>query len=423
MVTTTAVGPSDAATRRASGCPSAGRPQAPDGESATAEVVQQGSASKPKISMVRYPRPEYRGRPWSQWGQGIVLGDGRFVSGIGDHIGPDGNSFVFVYDAESRRLVRIGDILSEVDHRDGEWGFGKIHAQMVPGPCGEAYIASYWGTRRDLEFTSNYRGDVLFRLDPVTFELEPLGVPVDKHGISSLASYPKQGLVYGEAADPLHELENPDHDIGAFFVYDVVKNKMVFRVDDQTHTLYRNMIVGADGRAYIAAEDGYLLIYEPGAKELVRSDERVPGGGPLRASTTPGPDGTVYAVTQGEDDAPDIFFAVTRDGSFRRLGEARGYTTSLALNDDGSRFFYVPGAHGDSSEWQTPVIAVDTKTGEQEVVAELKGLAEDHLGLTPAGSYNVVFDAARNRLFVGLNAGDDEDDPWGEVMLAVIELP
>ena len=49
-------------------------------------------------------------------------------------------------------------------------------------------------------------------------------------------------------------------------------------------------------------------------------------------------------------------------------------------------------------------------------------LAEEHLGLTVNGSYSVAVDAERRLLYVGLNAGRSHDDPWGEVVLAVIRL-
>jgi hypothetical protein len=374
--------------------------------------------------MVRYPRPERQAKLWTQWGQGLVLPDGRFLSAMGDHAGADGNSYVFVYDPAAQRLTRIGDVLSHTDHVPGGWGFGKIHGQIVAGRCGEAYFATYWGTRADVEYTSTYRGDVLFRLDPATLEMRSLGVPLEKHGIPSLAGSSRRGLLYGEAADP-----TPATDLGreqgAFFVYDTTSQRVVFRSDETEHTLFRNVMVDAKGRAYVAREGGRLLMYEPGAERLVPLDVELPGGGMLRASTRPAPDGTVYGVTQplGQPEDPrHEFFAFTPDGEVRGLGRARGYTASLALDQDGSRLYYVPGAHGDSAAQGTPVIAVDTHTGEQQVVARLDELAEQHLGLTLGGSYNVAFDAERDRLYVGLNAGTDPDNPWGEVVLAVVDL-
>jgi hypothetical protein len=133
----------------------------------------------------------------------------------------------------------------------------------------------------------------------------------------------------------------------------------------------------------------------------------------------------VYGVTQtlGQERARQHdFFALSPDGEVRELGPARGYTASMALDENRARFYYVPGAHGDSSTQGTPIIAVDTETGEQQVIARLNDLAEQHLGLTLAGRYDVAFDAEDDRLYVGLNAGTDEESPWGEVVLAIVEF-
>ena len=60
----------------------------------------------------------------------------------------------------------ISDVLSLTDHGSGDWGYGKVHAQMVAGPCGDVFVTSYWGTRSDLVFGPTYDGDILMRLDP-----------------------------------------------------------------------------------------------------------------------------------------------------------------------------------------------------------------------------------------------------------------
>ena len=95
----------------------------------------------------------------------------------------------------------------------------------------------------------------------------------------------------------------------------------------------------------------------------------------------------------------------------------------MAAEPDGSRFYYVPGAHGRVPELGTPVIAVDPSTGEQTTVAGLDDLVVSALDLHTSGSYSVVLDDDRRRLFVTLNAGPDSDDRWGEVVLAVVHLP
>jgi hypothetical protein len=403
-----------------SSCGAAQHALEPSGPHETATVAQRAGDGQPGVRLVRYPRPDTPGNPWSQWGQGLVLTDGRFVSAIGDERGVDGNSFVFVYDPATQ-ITRTDDVLSHVDHKAGEWGYGKIHGQIVAGPCGDAYFMTYWGSR-GMKYTTTYRGDVMFRFDPRTSTVKALGVPIPEHGTPSLASLGKNGLVYGEATDP-----NPaaprDHDTGAFYVYDTNTEKVVFRDDNPEHSLFRNILLDKKGRAFVAGENGHLLVYEPGRDKLRDAGVQLPGGGPLRASTRPAGDGTVYGVTQSpREGSPEMFFALDPGGSIRSLGQARGYTTSMALSADGSRFYYVPGAHGDSSTQGTPVIEVHTSTGDQRVVTKLNPLAKETLGLSLAGSYDVALDTTRNRLFVGLNAGKTDDNPWGEVVLAIIDL-
>jgi hypothetical protein len=57
------------------------------------------------IDAAVYPHPDYIGNPWSQWGQGIVGPNGVYYSAIGDHLGADGNSYVYTYDPASGSLT------------------------------------------------------------------------------------------------------------------------------------------------------------------------------------------------------------------------------------------------------------------------------------------------------------------------------
>ncbi len=403
--------------RQGDGCDAGAAPAEPTGPSADAVTLQRGEGENPAVEAVIYPRPDYEGDPWSQWGQGLVLSDGRFLAAIGDHLGRDGNSYLFVYDPESGRVTRFTDVLSQVEHEEGEWGYGKIHGQIVAGACGEAYVSTYWGTDQGIEYQGNYRGDLLFRLDTATLELDPLGAPLPEHGIPSLAGPGPDGLVYGEAVIPDPQKAAGSKQ-GSFFAYDTAAGEVAFRADDERLNGFRNVIVTEDGTAYISARGSRLLVYEPGASELSMHPQPLPGGF-LRASTRPAPDGTVYGVTQ----SPAQLFALRPDGAIDDLGAATGYTASLALDPDGERFFYVPGAHGDSAELGTPLIAVDTETGEQTTVVELNELVERQLGLTLGGSYSVAVDPSGDRVYVSMNAGIDRGEPWDEVVLVVVDLP
>lgn len=386
-------------------------------ETQSVELTDLGEVDGARVSAAVYPHPDYEGDPWTQWGQGIALEDGRYYSAIGDHLAEDGNSYVYEYDPSSNALTMVGDILSYVDHVPGTWGYGKIHSQMVPGPCDEIYFSTYWGSYRGIEFEGNYRGDIIFRLDPFEGTLQPLDVPVDFHGQASMASAPDFGVVYGEAIDPV--LKNEDTDRGPFFAYDVVAEEVVYTGSDEPHVGYRSILVDADGVAYYSIGDGQLQTYDPETGDSVVHEERLPGDW-LRAATDPGPDGTIYGVTR----EPDTFFAMSSDGSINALGDALGYTASMALSPDGSTFYYMPGAHGNSADWGSPLVAVDTSSGEETVVAELHDIVEESLGYRVGGTYNVAVSRDGTTVFMGVNVGaSDDDDGFGEVVLLVIELP
>ncbi|HET6773808.1 MAG TPA: hypothetical protein VFH36_10895 [Acidimicrobiales bacterium] len=399
------------------GCPAPGDRAQPweDGPSADLVTLSDGGEG-PQVQAAVYPRPDYEGNPWSQWGQGVVLPDGRFLSAIGDHHGPDGNSFLYEFDPGEGRLTRIGDVAALAGHRRGDYGYGKVHAQMVPGPCGEVYAATYWGSQRSLEYGGSYRGDVLLRLDPEGRTTENLGTVLDEHGIPSLAGWPEGGMLYVEAADP----ERFEPQRGAFVVLDMTTGEQVFATDDdEDHRGFRAMAVDADGRVMFSRTDGRLARWDPAMGQLSELDVELPGEF-LRAATAPAPDGTLYLVTQD----PDRLLALDPGDRLRDLGEMAGYTASVSLSADGERLWYVPDAHGGAAEQGTPVIEVDTATGEQRVLVELAPLARDELELTLGGTYNVAVSADGTQLYLGMNAAPlGADDTFGEVVLVVVDLP
>lgn len=363
------------------------------------------------VGLAVYPRPDYDANPWSHWGQGIVTPDGRFLSAIGDHLGQDGNSYLYAFDPDSGDLTQFSDILSLVGHEDGSWGHGKVHAQMVQTSCDSVIFATYWGDRRGLEVGGSYSGGELFRLDLSTLEIEGLGTPVEGHAIPSMAA--AGGLVFGEAAAPI---EDAPPEKGVFFVFDPETNEVIYRSDDEDHAGYRSILVDGEGAAFLATRGSDLLKYVPG-EELVRSAASLPEGW-LRAAATPLADGTVYGVSR----KPERFFAMRPDGSIDDLGSAQGYTTTMVLHPDDGTILYLPGAHGDAWEYGASVFQFDPESGSEETLVELNDLAESELGLTLGGTYSMAVDPDRRRLFIEFNAGPSRDEPWGEVVLAVIDL-
>lgn len=379
-------------------------------------LMELGEANRLSVEAALYPHPAYDTGLWTQWGQGLALEDGRFYSAIGDHLGVDGNSYVYEYDPTSGVLSMVGDLLSYVDHEPGSWGYGKVHGQMVAGSCGEIYFSSYWGTSNDLEFSGSYTGDILFRLDPAARTIQSLGVSVDAHGVPSLAGSAANGLVYGEAIDPLRTAV--DIDEGPFFVYDTTSDEVIFEGPSMPHMGFRNILVDGSGRAFYSIGNSQLAVYDPATNDVGVHTATLPDVW-LRASTVPADDGRVYGVTED----PARFFVMDPTGEITSLGDSRGYTTSMALHPDGDRFFYMPDAHGVAWLTGAPVIAVDTTTGEETVVAELNSLVESAFGLRVGGTYDMSVAPSGDALYIGVNVGPlDDDFGFGDVALVIVHL-
>lgn len=389
-----------------------GQVVAPELDGPTSELVT--LADEPYIGAAVYPRPDYEANPWSQWGQGITLADGRVITAMGDHLGLDGNSYLFVYDPDDGTLTRFADVLGALDHESGSWGYGKVHGQMVDGGDGGIYFSTYWGSRRGLSFDGSYEGDVLFRLDAESLDLQPVVVPVPGFGIPSLAG-DGLGHIYGEAVDPF--LDRASYPGGGFFVYDVASGEVTTFQADPAHSGFRNVMVDQDGTAFYATDDGGLFTYDPLSEAISTSGIQLADR--LRASTAPASDGTIYGVT----DRPSFeLFALGPDGQLDALGSTPLYTTSLALLPDESGFLYVPGAHGQASRVGAPLIAVDPGSGEQTTLVELTDLIREEFGLVLGGTYSLTVDRDRGLAHIGFNAGT-ADEPWGEVVFVVVELP
>jgi hypothetical protein len=377
------------------------------------EVIQDGDSTTPRIEATRYPHPSYEGKPWSQWGQGLVTRDGRFLSAIGDHIGPDGNSFIYVFEPDTGELRLISDVLSHVEHQPGEFGFGKIHAQMVQGPCGEVFVSTYWGTRRNLTYTETYRGDHLLAIDPSAETVRAITVVQEEHGVPSLATSQDGRLLYAEAVNPLANEKQ-----GKFVVIDVDTDEKVFSDSDALNG-FRAIAVDARGRAYYSVGSGKLRVYDPDTNSATDYSVTIPGEF-LRAATEPDADGVVYAVTKN----PAQFFTLEPAGTTRDLGSALDYTASLALDQGTSTVYWVPGAHGRSWTMGSPLMALDTRTGEQSIVVKLDPLVREAMGLRVSGTYAIAIDAEAKRLFIGMNVSEEADDSgFGDVILVVVTLP
>jgi hypothetical protein len=401
-------------------CPATERAQVPEHlQSLTATATTIEAPRGITVDFVAHPLPPHRGKPWSHWGEGLVASNGRYYTAIGDSLGRDGNSYLYEYDPATKTLRAAGDVLAAYGkHRDGDWGYGKVHGQISEGPCGHLYFHTYWGSHRKLEYGGSYTGDLLMRYDPAAQQLVSLGVPMPETGTPSTQMW--GGLLYGEANHPKGD-SWPDGKI--FWAYDIARDKVVFTSPDIIdHNSGRDIAVDGNGRAYYSGAGDDLLRYDPAAN----TEEHIgafPHPGKLRASSEPAPDGKIFMTTNKGDDYYGYLFD-PQSASLGELGPLPDDTADLAISASGEVAYFTPGAHGDGRELGFPLMEID-RSGSIRTIVELGPLIEAAGGPYPAGTYSYSADP-RNRgdIYVLANAGaPGSDEGFGQPMMIVVHLP
>jgi len=375
------------------------------------------------VDFAPYPLPPYDGKPWSDWGEGLVASNGRYYSAIGDHLGADGNSYLYEYDPASRTLRAVGDVLKAYGaHRQGDWGYGKVHGQISEDACGQLYFHTYWGTRRGLRYGGSYSGDLLMRYDPRTQQLVSLGVPMPEMGSPSTQMWAAGGLFYGEANHPASK-DAPWPEGKIFWAYDVSSQKVTFRsprlID---HGSGRDIAVDRDGRAYYSGGGRDLLRYDP----ATNTEERIasfPHDGKLRASSDPAPDGKIFMTTNKKGEYHAYLFD-PEDGALTELAALAGDTADLAISASGQVAYFTPGAHGQGRELGFPLMEID-RSGSKRTIVELGPIIAAAGGPYPAGTYSYSTDPANpGDIYILANAGAiGSDGNFGQPLLIVVHLP
>lgn len=380
-------------------------------EDASVTLEEIGGEDGVEVYAAEYPLPGPTEGLWTQWGQGIALGDGRHLSAVGDHLGQDANSYFFVYENGNRTLTRFGDVLRVVPHEEGAFGYGKIHAQMVEDRCGTVWATTYWGTRDDLTYENGYEGDRLLAIDPDELTISDYGAIAGEFGMPMMTiTTDGKTLVAGSV-----DVESGETDRGLLTVFDTSTGVVTHQVDDPRQYGFRALgIDPVSGRVLYGIGNGELAALDPTSAEFEDLDLELPGFW-LRAITRPAPDGTVYGVSDDES----FIFSISPDGTLKVLGEPGGTTTSLAMTPDGTRVFWMPEAHGGAWEVGAPIMSMDTASGE---ITEITSLVDpfEELDLLPGGTYSVVYQDGS--LILGVNASDLNDDSgFGTVVLVVVE--
>jgi len=385
----------------------------------------------PTVDFLYFPRQDYEGKPWSNWGDSLAI-NGKYYASIGDHYSllsskgdPHlvGNAFVFEYDPATKTFRELVEVRKLLNMPEGHYVPAKIHGRLDMDDEGWLYFSTHRGSTTVTVDKYHYEGDWIIRVRPSDGKAEVVAHgPVPKHCIPNSVLDPKRKIFYGGTAAG----EKSDGSAVRFFAYDVHKKKTIFD--------------GPDGpaRYMIFAKSTGKIYYTPGKEDmigrLVRFDPDQPGPPTpinaelgLRSATQETPQGIVYTVSKGGKSGESLLFAFdTKTEKATELGPAQvgsqNYITTIDADPTGRYLYYIPGAHGGSEKDGSAVVQYDVQTKTRKVIAFLHPLYQEKYGVTLAGTFSSAVDPDGSKLYINWNANRG-GKVWDCCALTVIHIP
>lgn len=384
----------------------------------------------PTVDFLFFPRQEYEGKPWSNWGDSLAI-NGKYYASIGDHRSvrtnngdPNlvGNAFVYEYDPHKKTFRELVDVRKLLNLPKGHYVPAKIHGRLDMDDDGWLYFSTHRGDTSVTVDQFHYQGDWILRVHPRDGKTEVVACgPVPKHCIPNSVVDPQRKIFYGGTASG----DKSDGGV-RFFAYDVNKKRTIFD--------------GPDGpaRYMIFAKSTGKIYYTPGKEDmvgqLVRFDPDKPGPPTpinaelgLRSATQETPQGIVYTVSKGDKAGESLLFAFdTKTEKATELGPAQvglqNYITTIDADPTGRYLYYIPGAHGGSEKDGSAVVQYDVKTKTRKVIAFLHPFYQEKYGVTLAGTFSSAVDPDGGKLYINWNANRG-GRVWDCCALTVIHIP
>jgi hypothetical protein len=359
----------------------------------------------PTVDFMYYPGQDYPATLWSAWGDSLAVHD-KCYSSIGDHAGPQGNAFVYEYDAATRQLKEVVDVRSVIKVPDGTtYTPGKIHSRLDLGRDGWLYFSTHRGSTKVTTEQHNYIGDWILRHHPESGRTEiVVHAPLPMQCLPTSRLDPDRLIFYAGTADG-----NRDNKRVQFLAYDVPGGNVLYSDD---YGPYRCMIFaestgkvyfhghGAPGIPGTGDGPGRLFCFDPSRPGTPHATGARLG---LRAASEETSDGRVYTA-----DGDNLWVFDTKTEKARHLGPAtvgvNTYITSIDIDPRSERYlYYVPGAHGGAYKDGSPLVQFDTRTKTRKVICFLHPFYHQKYGFIPCGAFGTAVSPDGDKVYITWN--------------------
>ncbi len=367
----------------------------------------------PDVEIVSFPGQTAGSKLWSSWGDAVFASDGNFYTSVGDHDAPHGTAYVFRVDPREGTVRLVVDYNRAIGAKDPDaYTPGKIHGNLVDGGDGWLYFIGYRGSEGKTSEKEGYKGDWLVRYHFATGKTENFGIAVPNCSVPV--------LLFDTGSRSLMGLGAPGRSAGTkidrFFRYSVDEKKLVVNGGGPDPNIARAM-AGTDGGLFVRSD--------PKSNELATTKTRVPGNGQLRAASEPDKNGLAWCITQD-----GILFSFdTKSEAITEHGDCFVapplYTATCKLDPSGRYLYYLPGAHGRSSQLGTPIVQYDTQSKTRKVIAFLSAAVLEERKHNLGGTYGIALNDDGSKLFVNFNGGalGAKQPDFGDCAAVVVTIP
>jgi hypothetical protein len=379
----------------------------------------------PTVDFMYYGGQDYATKLWSAWGDNLAVGN-KCYSAIGDHDAPEGNAFLYSYDAETKELEEVVDLRKVLKVPAGKYTPAKIHSRIDLGSDGWLYFSTHRGSTRTTIPENGFTGGWILRYHPEKKTTEIVAhAPLAQQTLPTSILDPDRLIFYAGTADGTNQAEPK------FLAYDI-KNRKVLYSDD--YGPYRYAIFAkSTGQVYF--HGSRTAENRKAVGPLVRFDPEKPGQ-PVEIKATLGlrtaseetRSGKVYTA-----DRDNLWEFDTKSEKVKELGPlavaSKDYITSIDLDRKTERYlYYVPGAHGGSENDGSPLVQYDLKTKTRKVIVFLHPYYHKKYDYVPGGCYGVAVSPAGDKVYITWNGARGVTEStkkvrWNTCAFMVVHIP
>jgi hypothetical protein len=319
---------------------------------------------------------------WSNFGDVTRAPNGRYYFGVGDHRGPQGNSYAVEYDPAKRDYRLILDLGKMLGWDKLGVGDGKLHGQMGAMQDGALWILTYWDPMpglKDVDY-EKWPGSHVIRYDTHGGKAEDLGIPLAKAGWPYYTLDSRRGIIFAVGSR------------GENLAYDVNKRKVIFAGMPPDGNIWWERAAMLDpmtGFFWGCTKSApfNFVSYNPETNAFKKYVETTPND----LGRNAGKNSVIRGYSERRTKEGFLWVNSTNGTLYRFLPETRKtvtegllwadytYVPRVSLSPDDRYLYYV--ANGKRTQYRyKPVVQYDTRTNRKKVIAFIADYYFDKYG-------------------------------------------